>query len=227
MKKKFKKVGILGGIGPEATGNFYLSLIERLQKSNKIKSNLDFPQIIINSIPAPELIYEKIPKKDLNFYIKGLKELESFNPDFIVMVCNTIHLFYDELQKETKVPIIDLRKEVEHILKKKKIYSTTVVGSPGVINGGLYNYEGIKTYNLPPKDIKRISEAVFEFNKGENKYGQAKKVRNIIEKHIKMTKVQLIIVGCTEISLMLERSNLPILNTIDILLEATIRRFLK
>ena len=90
-----RKIGILGGIGPEATGEFYLNLVSKFQKEGLIKSNKDFPPIIVNSIPAPELIYEEVSDKDLEPYIMGLKELEKFGADFIVMACNTIYLFYD------------------------------------------------------------------------------------------------------------------------------------
>ena len=98
-----RRIGVLGGVGPEATGEFYNKLIRRLQEKGSIKSNRDFPQIIINSIPAPELIYDKISDEELQPYIKGLKELDKFGVDFIIMICNTIHLYYDKLQKETFV----------------------------------------------------------------------------------------------------------------------------
>ncbi len=223
MKNK-KIIGILGGIGPEASGRFYLSLIEKLQKSKQIKSNLDFPQIIINSIPAPELIYEKISEKDLKLYIKGIKELEKFGTDFIVMVCNTIHLFYDRLKREVNIPIIDLRKEVGRTLKKKRIRSTVVIGSPGVVNGGLYKYRNIKNYNLSERDLNKITKAIFNFNKGVNKDRQSEIVKDIVARYIKKTRAKLVIAGCTEISLMLEKFNLPILNTTDVLLGATIKQ---
>lgn len=77
MKKILnKKIGILGGIGPEATGGFYLKLISKFQEKKLIRSNRDFPQIIINSIPAPELIYEKVSIRDLRPYLQGLGELD-------------------------------------------------------------------------------------------------------------------------------------------------------
>ena len=224
MKNRNKIIGILGGIGPEASGNFYLSLIDNLQKNKKIKSNLDFPQIIINSIPAPELIHEKISEKDLKPYINGIKDLERFGPNFIVMVCNTIHLFYDRFKKETNIPIINLREEVGSVLKKKKIHSTIVIGSPGVINGGLYNYQGIQVHNLFKEYTDKITQAIFRFNNGINKKQQAKIVRDIVARHIKKTKAQLIVSGCTEVSLMLKNTNLPILDTMDVLLEATVKR---
>lgn len=224
MKTRNNIIGILGGIGPEATGKFYLSLINKLQKSKQIKSNLDFPQIIINSIPAPELIYEKISKKDLIPYIKGIKELERYGSDFIIMVCNTIHLFLKRLEKETNIPIIDLREEVKQLLKEIGVRSTIVIGTPGVINGGLYKYKNIRTHELSKSDIDRIIEAIFKFNRGINKDKQAKIVKNIVSKHMKRTKAQLIIAGCTEISLMLQETELPVLDTMDVLLEAVLKR---
>jgi len=117
----FCKIGVLGGIGPEATGEFYNKLIQKLQEKGLIKTNRDFPQIVINSIPAPELIHDKITKEELCHYIQGLKELDELGVDFIVMVCNTIHLYYEQLQQEINTPILDLRKELEDSLKRKKV----------------------------------------------------------------------------------------------------------
>ncbi len=59
--------------------------------------------------------------------------------DFIVMVCNTIHLKYDELSKYVNAPIIDLRAEVRNELKRLKVKSALVIGTQNTINNGLYN----------------------------------------------------------------------------------------
>ena len=116
----FLKIGVLGGIGPEATGKFYLKLIKKLQSEGLIRKNEDFPNIFINSIPAPELIFNKLDSADIELYLQGLQELDLVQPDFIVMVCNTIHLFHQELQSKIKSPLIDLRKEVEQEIKRLK-----------------------------------------------------------------------------------------------------------
>ena len=67
----------------------------RLQENGHIKNNKDFPQIIVNSIPAPELIQETVSDSDLTPYVSGLRELDRFGVDVIVMVCNTIHPKFD------------------------------------------------------------------------------------------------------------------------------------
>jgi len=218
-------MGLLGGIGPEATGEFYLALISKFQEKGLIKSNKDFPQIIINSIPAPELVYENISEEDLRPYIKGVKELEKFGVDFIVMICNTIHLFYEKLQKEIKVPIIDLKEEVKKYLSNKNIKSITVLGSPKIMKEGLYDFKGID-YITPNKgEMKALSSAVFNFNKGFDKIEQKEVVKRIATKYLNQG-TEMIILGCTEVALMFKNENMPKINPMDILVEATINYYL-
>src|SRR3989344_1002007 len=143
MSYKQTTIGILGGIGPEATGNFYLKLIKEIQKQKLVNSNTDYPHIIINSIPAPELT-SNINGAKLNTYIEGGKSLERYEANFIVMVCNTIHLYHGLLQKEVSVPILNLRDTVREFLKDEKLKSISIFGTPASIQNGLYKFNGIK-----------------------------------------------------------------------------------
>ena len=219
-----KKIGILGGIGPEATGEFYNKLIYRLQEKGIIGSNKDFPQIVINSIPATELIYDKISDKELQPYINGLKELDKFGVDFIVMVCNTIHLYYDRLQKEIHTPILDLREELRELLKIKAIKSTLIIGTPNTIKQGLYRFNGIKSFEPDEEEMKKLTNSIFSFNKGTQKQEQIKTVKKICKKFLS-GGAETIILGCTEFAVMLGKENIPTINTIGVLVEATIRKF--
>src|SRR3989344_5219726 len=164
-----KRIGVLGGIGPEATGEFYHKLIRGLQEKGLIKTNRDFPQIIINSIPAPELIYDKISNAELQPYIDGLEELDEFGVDFIVMVCNTIHLYYSRLQKEINTPLLDLVGELKELLKRKEVKSTLIIGTPNTIKQGLYRFKNIKSLEPDEKEMKQLTRAIFNFNKGIEK----------------------------------------------------------
>lgn len=217
------KIGVLGGIGPEATGEFYNKLIKSLQEKGLIKTNQDFPQIIINSIPAPELIYDKISDKDLQPYIKGLKELDSHKPDFIVMVCNTIHLYLDILQKQINSPILNLKKEVKDFLLCNNLDKAFILGTPSTINQGLYRFDEIKSYEPNEEEIKILSDSIFNFNKGYKKQEQINLVKQLCIKYLNIG-AQTIILGCTEFALMLKDEDIPKVNTIDVLVEAVIKR---
>ena len=219
------RIGVLGGIGPEATANFYSKLISKLQSKGFAKSNSDFPQIIINSIPAPELV-GKISEENLDIYVKGLKELDDIGIDFIVMVCNTIHIYYERLQKEVAAPIINLPKEVEFFLRKNKVSSIFVIGTQETINGELYKFKGIN-YSAPnANDISILSKIIFDFNMGVDKNLQITKVKNICLKYL-ANKDCAVILGCTEFCTMLEDETFNKINTIDVLVNSVIKTFLE
>ena len=204
------KIGILGGIGPEATAEFYLKLIFKLQKKGLIRNNESYPQIIINSIPAPELIGDSYDENNLEMYLTGLEQLDSLKPDFIIMVCNTIHLFYDLCKIRIKTPIIDLREEIKNLIFNKKVI---VFGTPLAINR-LYTF-GDK---LEKNEINLLSNAIFNFNRGFKKELQIKIVKKLARKYGDYT----ILLGCTELALMLDGSCFDVINTIDVLVDATI-----
>ncbi|MFA4820234.1 MAG: amino acid racemase [Candidatus Aenigmatarchaeota archaeon] len=218
-------IGVLGGIGPGATAEFYDKLIRRLQEKNLIKSNVDFPQIIINSIPAPELIYDNISETDLDSYRKGLQELDGLHVDFILMVCNTIHLYYDVLQREIRAPILDLREETRNELAKREIKSVLVIGTPSTIKQGLYKFENINYFEPDESELEQLSKSIFDFNRGFETDKCVDYVRNVCKKYLSLG-ADIVILGCTEFALMLDKENIPRINTIDVLVNATVDRFL-
>lgn len=217
------KIGVLGGIGPEATGEFYNKLIKRLQERKLIRRNRDFPQVVINSIPAPELIYDRVLDEELRPYIEGLKELDKFGVDFIVMVCNTIHLYYDRLQEHVGTPVIDLRAELKNLLYRKKIRSVLVIGTPNTIKQGLYRFDNIRYFEPNKRETKELIGTIFNFNKGIEKRKQVRKVKRICQKYLSRG-AEIVILGCTEFAVMLDEEDLPKINTIDVLVDAIIER---
>lgn len=215
---------MLGGIGPESTGVFYSRLISRLQKRGLIESNGDYPQIIINSIPAKELLSDRHDEKDLDVYIRGIRELEQIGVDFIVMVCNTLHYYYEFLQGQTSVPILDLRAEVRRVLEKRGIASMTMIGTPVTIRGGLYEIEGVIHNRLSDEEINLLSAAICDFNRGVEREEQIRKVNSVVSRYI--AKSDAILVSCTKLSAMIGVSDKSI-DTLNVLVDSTIERALE
>ena len=101
-----KAVGIVGGLGPETTAEFYLNLIK------KFRQNCDtYPLITIDNVDFPfylekEIIEESVnEEKILPFLKESIRRLNKVGSDFIVIPCNTVHIFIDELRKESSVKI--------------------------------------------------------------------------------------------------------------------------
>lgn len=141
------------------------------------------------------------------------------------MVCNTIHLYHQRLQAEIETPILDLRQELARVLNDKGIKSTLVIGTPNTIRQGLYRIDGIEPYEPNEEEIQQLSEAISNFNCGNERGEQIRKARDICDKYLGLG-AEVVILGCTEFAVMLGEEDLPKINTIDVLVDATRQRFL-
>ena len=92
-----RKIGIIGGMGPEATINLYERIIKIFQKKYNAKYDSDFPEMYICNLPIPDIV-ENIEK--INTIIEMMrmasKNLEKIGMDFIAIPCNTINIIYDK-----------------------------------------------------------------------------------------------------------------------------------
>jgi len=217
------KIGILGGIGPQATGYFYLSLINKLKSSGKIKSNQDYPQIIINSINAPELTLEKVNNKVLAPYVKGVAELSIHKPDFIVMVCNTIHLYRNKIISESRYKdILCLREIIKNKLPKKQ--KICILATPSTVKMGLYEYDNYFYQNPENKDLIEIGNIVNNYNSTGNTKENKIKLINIIKKQ-QQKGAEVFLTACTEISELLQNEReFNVLSTLDILVDYVFKK---
>ncbi len=215
MKNSKPIIGILGGIGPESSARFYEELIKKVQE-NGVKSNLDFPHIILESIPAPELF---IDGADLSIYKEALINLEKAGADFIVVVCNTFYTLIDTFRKVANVSIINLAEEVVKELEGRRVKSILILGSRRTADmfGKLLK---IKINKMSGEDFETVENIMMEYNRGVRKEEQRKRLLKIIEKY----PGQKFLIACTEISMILGGGK-KYLDTFDILLNATISRW--
>jgi aspartate racemase len=143
------------------------------------------------------------------------------NIDFIVIICNTIHLYYDSLRISIKAPLIDLRDEVKKYLVQKDIKDVLIIATPLSIKKGLYRFNSLKTYDPTDEELEEISEVIFNYNKGVNKEKQKEKVISICKRY-QDKGVGTIISGCTELSLMLKDEKIEIIDTMNVLIDKVI-----
>jgi len=110
MKKKEKIIGILGGMGPEATIDLYNKII-KLTAANKDQEHL---RIIIDNnpkIPDRSMAILKGQTSPLNALQKTALTLEKAGADFIIMLCNTAHYYISSLKSIVNIPVLNMIEE--------------------------------------------------------------------------------------------------------------------
>ena len=225
-----KIIGILGGMGPEATGDLFLKII----KATPAKRDQNHLRIIIDNNPKiPErtsaiLGKGKSPLKQLQ---ETLHNLEKAGAEVIAMPCNTAHYYYNELQASANVPIINMISEtVAHIYQNfPNIKKVGLLATTGTVKSRIYHKAITKMGVITPDDSEQeiVMDAIYGEQGIKAGFTQGKSRNALLEvaKGLINRGAEAIIIGCTEVSLVLTQEDLPVplIDALQVLAEAVIR----
>ena len=194
-------IGILGGMGTQAG----LDFCNKLSMLNRGKIDQKYPLFILynkSNIPGrPENLHKY--NKVLKSLITGCLMLQKNKCKFIVIPCNTAHYWYDDLQRKTKIPIVNMPKEVFLHAKKncKKNSKIGMLATEATLKTGVYNKFFDKNFTLinPKKSIQMssVNKAIKYVKMGKIKDAE-KTIKPAVNYLIKK-KCKKIILGCTEL----------------------------
>jgi len=222
MKENSEKVvGILGGMGPEAT----VDIFQKILRFTNAKRDQDHLHIIIDNNPKIPDRTESIKSGDRKI-VSALKEtaenIERAGADFIIMPCNTAHYFLDEIKSAVKIPIINMIEETVLKVYESRISPVGILATIGTLQTGLYQKELEKNdipFILPdPLSQEIIMDAIINIKAGYDKKSIAK-ILYRESKKLKKRGAKAFILGCTEIPLAFpfERINRPVFDASTIL----------
>lgn len=198
-----KKLGILGGMGPLCTAMFYQKLVIHT-KANKDQDHI--PTVIISDPQIPDRTEAILTGKNEDILFKKVKEdlenLKKQDVSNIAIPCNTMHYYYDTFKEYTSVNIINMVEETLKYCKAKKAKNVAVLGTLATMNCGIYEkYAKNLGINIIPMDekIKKFTmDTIYQIK--ETNETNHKEFLSMVEE-LKNTKVDAIILACTELSL--------------------------
>ena len=137
---KYKTIGILGGMGPEATADLYLHIIQLFQQKYGAIYDSDFPEIIIVNLPIPDVV-ENANEQNIvkEMLIEGVKKLEKAGADFVAIPCNTVTYYIKEMQSAVSIPIINILQETTNAIIKSGIEKVGLLGTETTIKNRIYD----------------------------------------------------------------------------------------
>jgi aspartate racemase len=221
-----KIIGILGGMGPEATADLYFKII----KATPAKRDQDHPRIIIYSnskVPDRTAAILGIGPSPMPELIRAGKRLEEAGADFIIIPCNTAHYFIDQLQKELRVPIFNMIKLSAKEAHKaySKVRKAGILATDGTLKSKLYKtaYDEVGIEIIEPSSERQadVMKAIYQCVKAGNLIDGGVLLRGIATELV-TAGAELMICGCTEVSLVLKQGDLavPVLDPLQLLAEA-------
>jgi aspartate racemase len=104
-----KIIGILAGMGPRSTAPFVDLVVDECQRQYGARYDIDFPPMLIYSLPTPFYIDRPIDHAALEAAIvAGLRKLEEAGVAFIAMPCNSAHIYYRRLAASIQAPLLNM-----------------------------------------------------------------------------------------------------------------------
>ena len=207
-----KVLGIIGGMGPEAAVKF----LQNLQRHISAGTDQDYPKIILynnSKIPDRTQFILGNGPNPLDEILKTGRTLQNAGADVICMPCITAHIFIDILRNSLTVPIIDILEETNRQIQFNK-RSIGILSTTGAINARLFHKYFNNNLIIPDLTLqeKYVMKAIYNIKGGE--YIESKKLLLRVGKELILSGADAILLGCTEIPLVLKEGDLGIL-TID------------
>ncbi|MGV2831852.1 aspartate/glutamate racemase family protein [Myxosarcina sp. GI1(2024)] len=225
-------VGIVGGIAPESTIEYYRLIVSSYSDHEK---NGNYPSIIINSINMKkmlDLIGENRLNEVVEYLASEVNKLAKAGADFAVLASNTPHIVFDEVQKASLLPMISIVEATCEKAREIGMQKVGLFGTKFTMMSGFYDRiftkQNIEVIVPDEKDRVYIHEKYMnELVKGIFLDKTRNDLLNIVTKIEQQHEIQGLILGGTELPLILTASgsaDIPFLDTTKIHVESILKK---
>lgn len=211
-----KTIGIIGGMSFESSIHYY----ERINKGvNELTGDLNCAKLIIYNVNFEEIRqlmlnnqWDKIGVELANI----AKILENAGADYIVIATNTMHKLADYIESKINVPLIHIADCVSDKCKERNFFNVGLLGTKYTMVEEFLKNRLMKnglSVTVPEKQevIDEIDRIIFdELCKGKIKESSKKYFVDVINNMIEQNNIKGVILGCTEIEMLVKQSDLSI-----------------
>ncbi len=228
-----KTIGLLGGMSWESTVSYY----QAINQGVKAKlGGLHSAKIALFSVDFDEI--EKLQhtgdwQATAVILSQAAQAIEAGGADFLLICTNTMHKVADVIQAEITIPILHIADATAKQLQADGITKVGLLGTRFTMEQDFYKSRLIDKFGIdvlvPNKDDQTIVHNVIynELCLGSVQSGSREKYLNIVDK-LQQQGAQAVILGCTEIALLIQQSHtqVPLYDTTEIHAAAAVERAL-
>ncbi len=218
-----KRIGIIGGLGPESTIDYYKGIINAFRQR---EVGLTTPEIIIYSADVSRL-FELVVAKEwdnlVDWLAKMVNALHSAGAEFAVIGSNTPHIVFDKVKSRSSIPMLSIVDETCKRALSMNLKKLGLVGTKFTMESDFFQkafHDADISVIVPMKDEQQFihNKIISEIGLGIIKNSTRQELLSIAKRMIDEDSIDGLILGCTELPLILEKDEygIPFLNTTSI-----------
>lgn len=223
-----KKLGLIGGIGPESTLLYYKKITEKVYKREKL-----FPPLLIESLDVYRVL-SYCGQKDfagLTAYLAtGITNLAAGGAQVVAMTGNTPHIVFDELSATSPVPLVSSVAVTADYVAMQGLKRPLLLGTLFTMREDFFKKAfrdaGIEAIVPKEGDQLKVHEIIEkELEAGIVTEKAQKYFSDLVEEMIGSHHIDTLILGCTELPILFETMNIsvPVVDVTDVHVEALIK----
>lgn len=232
MSKKI--IGIVGGMGPEATADLFMKVI----KCTPVEKDQDHIRVIIDSntnIPDRTKAILGVGPDPVQDMQESVDKLTTAGAEILIMPCNTAHYFYSQLNTGETVTFLHMMNETVKYIKEKypHMKNIGVLATTGTLQSKLY-HQALERENLvcltpQQEDQQKVMDAIYAtWGIKAGYYDRARCLLTEVGESLVQQGAEAVILGCTEIPLVIEEKALsvPAVDATVVLAQAAVKKAL-
>lgn len=229
-----KKLGLIGGIGPESTIPYYRGIVYGVQ--SKVGKTF-FPNLTIESLNVFDVLtmcdrkeYEAL----INYLMVAINNLKASGADFAALSGNTPHIVFDELQKRSTIPLVSIIEAACDETKRRNISKVGLLGTIFTMDGDFFKKpfanNDIKVVTPTEEEKRFVNQKIEqELELGIVKEETLAAFLKIVQRMKDEDGIQAIVLGCTELPLLFKDIKTPVdcLDTMQIHVQTLINMIIE
>ncbi len=214
-----KKIGILGGMSPESTTLYY----EHITRTYTARfGNYGYPEILIYSVNFQKFVdwqHNGQWNEAARAMAEALGRLHLAGADFGLIATNTMHIVFDEVQRAVPMPLLSIVEATAEAIVGARLRSIGLLGTVFTMSERFFRdgleRSGITALVPELSEQQQMNRVIYEeLCRGEIRPASRQLFLEIVER-LRGRGAEGIVLGCTEIPLLLEpqHCDLPLFNT--------------
>lgn len=215
-----RTLGIIGGLGPESTIDYYRSVISLCRTR---KPEAGYPHVIINSLDVDKglAMLDAGRLSDLADYLaRGVEVLVRAGADFGCIAANTPHLVFDEVQHRSAIPLLSIVRATSEYAKARGLKKVGLFGTGFTMKASFYpeEFQRAGIAMVRPKDAEREfihRKYIDELLNNKFLAETRTEILRIAQRMKDEERIEALVLAGTELPLLLRGSDSPALSFLD------------